>query len=141
MKIAVLGTGFAGRTLAGALSTLGHDVVVGTRDPGKTLARSAPDAMCTPPFSEWHVANQHIALETFAEAAAGAELILSATNGADALTALGAAGSADLSGKVGTEMMLPVWLRACGRRLGPRISISRSSADVRRGSGGDRRNI
>jgi predicted dinucleotide-binding enzyme len=79
VKIAVLGTGFAGRTLAGALSALGHDVVVGTRDPGKTLARSVPNAMGTPPFSEWHVANQHIALETFAEAAAGAELILNAT--------------------------------------------------------------
>lgn len=108
MKIAVLGTGFAGRTLAGALSALGHDVVVGTRDPGKTLARSAPDAVGTPPFSEWHVANQHIALETFAEAAAGAELILNATNGAGALSALGAAGSANLSGKVVVDVSNPL---------------------------------
>ncbi|MBE4717636.1 NADPH-dependent F420 reductase [Pseudarthrobacter sp. AB1] len=108
MKIAVLGTGFAGRTLAGALSALGHDVVVGTRDPGKTLARSAPDAMGTPPFSEWHAANQHITLETFAEAAAGAELILNATNGAGALSALGAAGSANLSGKVVVDVSNPL---------------------------------
>ncbi|MET3161917.1 UNVERIFIED_ORG: putative dinucleotide-binding enzyme [Arthrobacter sp. UYEF10] len=108
MKIAVLGTGFAGRTLAGALSALGHDVVVGTRNPGKTLARSAPDAMGTPPFSAWHVANQHIALETFAEAAAGAELVVNATNGAGALSALGAAGSANVSGKVVVDVSNPL---------------------------------
>ena len=108
MKIAVLGTGFAGRTLAGALSALGHDVVVGTRDPGKTLARRVPDAMGTPPFSEWHIANQHIALETFAEAAAGAELILNATNGGGVLSALGAAGSANVSGKVVVDVSNPL---------------------------------
>ncbi|MET3174791.1 UNVERIFIED_ORG: putative dinucleotide-binding enzyme [Arthrobacter sp. UYCu721] len=108
MKIAVLGTGFAGRTLAGALSALGHDVVVGTRDPGRTLARSGPDSMGTPPFSEWHAANQHIALETFAEAAAGAELIVNATNGAGALSALSAAGSANLSGKVVVDVSNPL---------------------------------
>ncbi len=108
MKIAVLGTGFAGRTLAGALSALGHDVVVGTRDPGRTLARSGPDSMGTPPLSEWQAANQHIALETFAEAAAGAELIVNATNGAGALSALSAAGSANLSRKVVVDVSNPL---------------------------------
>jgi hypothetical protein len=32
MKIAVLGTGMAGRTLASRLAGLGHDVVIGSRD-------------------------------------------------------------------------------------------------------------
>ena len=100
MKIAVLGTGTVGRTLAGALAGLGHTVVIGTRDPQATFARSGPDAMGAPPFSEWHAANQEIPLETFAEAAAESELVVNATKGAGALSALGLAGSANLSRKV-----------------------------------------
>ena len=100
MKIAVLGTGTVGRTLAGGLAGLGHSVVLGTRDPQETFARSGPDAMGAPPFSEWHAANQEIPLETFAEAAAASELVVNATNGAGALSALGFAGSANLYRKV-----------------------------------------
>ncbi|MBT2533862.1 NAD(P)-binding domain-containing protein [Arthrobacter sp. ISL-48] len=100
MKIAVLGTGMVGRTLAGALSGLGHGVVVGTRDPQATLARSGPEATGAPPFSEWHAANQHILLETFADAASEAELVVNATSGTGALAALSSAGSANLAGKV-----------------------------------------
>lgn len=100
MKIAVLGTGIAGRTLAGALAGLGHSVVMGTRDPQATFARSRPDARGAPPFSEWHAANQEIPLETFAHAAAASELVVNATNGAGALSALGFAGSANLFRKV-----------------------------------------
>ena len=37
MKIAVLGTGMVGRTIAARLFGLGHEVVVGTRDPQATL--------------------------------------------------------------------------------------------------------
>ena len=100
MKIAVLGTGTVGRTLAGALSGIGHDVVLGTRDPQATLGRSGPAATGAQPFSEWHAANQHIPLETFADAADAAELVVNATKGAGALAALSLAGSANLAGKV-----------------------------------------
>ena len=100
MKIAVLGTGTVGRALAGALAGLGHGVVMGTRDPHATFARSRPDAMGAPPFSEWHATNQEISLETFADAAAASELVVNATNGAGALNAMGLAGSANLSRKV-----------------------------------------
>ena len=48
MKIAVLGTGSVGRTIAGRLAELGHDVVIGTRDPAATLARTEPDRPLTP---------------------------------------------------------------------------------------------
>jgi predicted dinucleotide-binding enzyme len=99
MKIAVFGTGTVGRTLAGALSGLGHSVVLGTRDPQATLARGGPEPTAAP-FSEWHAANQHIPLETFSEAAASAQLIVNATSGAGTLAALGSAGSANLAGKV-----------------------------------------
>jgi predicted dinucleotide-binding enzyme len=108
MKIAILGTGTVGRTLAGALSGLGHDVVVGTRDPQHTLARSGPDAMGAPPFSEWHVANQHISLETFADAAAAGELVVNATNGAGSLDVLSAVGSENLAGKVLMDVSNPL---------------------------------
>ena len=72
MKIAVLGTGTVGRTLAGKLSELGHDVVIGTRDPQATLARTEPDAMGNPPYSAWQAEHPRgRAWRTFAEAAAG----------------------------------------------------------------------
>jgi predicted dinucleotide-binding enzyme len=100
MRIAVLGTGTVGRTLAGALSGLGHSVAIGTRDPQATFGRSSPGAMGTPPFSEWHTANQQISVETFAEAAAGSELVVNATYGGGSLEALAAAGTANLAGKV-----------------------------------------
>ncbi|MDT5321591.1 MAG: 8-hydroxy-5-deazaflavin:NADPH oxidoreductase [Mycobacterium sp.] len=45
MKIAVLGSGFAGRTLAGGLAGLGHNITIGTRDVTATLDRSEPDRM------------------------------------------------------------------------------------------------
>ena len=53
MKIAVLGTGPVGRTLATRFATLGHDVVIGTRDVTDTLARTEPDAWGSPAFSVW----------------------------------------------------------------------------------------
>ena len=40
MKIAVLGTGMVGQTLAGRLAELGHEVTVGTRDVDATIART-----------------------------------------------------------------------------------------------------
>jgi len=42
MRIAVLGTGMVGQTLAGRLEELGHDVTVGTRDPEAARARATP---------------------------------------------------------------------------------------------------
>lgn len=39
MRIAVIGTGMVGQTLAGRLSGLGHDVAVGPRDVAATRIR------------------------------------------------------------------------------------------------------
>jgi predicted dinucleotide-binding enzyme len=108
MKIAVLGTGMVGRSLAGAFSALGHDAEIGTRDPDATSARTGPDMMGAPPFSEWHAANRHIPLTTFAGAAGAAELVVNATNGAGALEALGSAGAARLAGKVLMDVSNPL---------------------------------
>ena len=108
MKIAVLGTGMVGRALAGRLSGLGHDVTIGTRDPQATLARTEPDGMGNPPYSTWAKAHPEVALATFREAAAAAELVVNATNGSGALPALEQAGADHLAGKVIVDISNPL---------------------------------
>ncbi|WOQ17859.1 NADPH-dependent F420 reductase [Raineyella sp. W15-4] len=108
MDIAVLGTGRVGRALAAGLHELGHTVVVGTRDPAATLARTAPDSMGTPPFSAWQAAHPDIALASFADAAAGADLVVNASNGAATLDVLTLAGAANLAGKVLLDVSNPL---------------------------------
>jgi predicted dinucleotide-binding enzyme len=99
MNIAVLGTGMVGQALAGRLHDLGHSVVVGTRDPQATLARTEPDGMGNPPFAAWRGAHPGVGLATFAEAAGGADLVVLAGNGGAALDMLGQAGADNLAGK------------------------------------------
>jgi predicted dinucleotide-binding enzyme len=108
MKIAVLGTGMVGRTIAGALAGLGHDVVIGTRDPQATLARTEPDMMGTAPLAQWHAANAGIDVAAFADAASGAELVVNATNGGGSLAALAAAGTGNLAGKIIMDVANPL---------------------------------
>ena len=108
MKIAVLGTGMVGRALAGRLSGLGHDVTIGTRDPQATLARTEPDGMGNPPYSTWAKAHPEVAVATFGEAAADAELVVNATNGSGALPALEQAGADRLAGKVILDISNPL---------------------------------
>lgn len=108
MKIAVLGTGPVGRTLAARFAALGHDVVIGTRDVADTLARTDPDAWGSPAFSVWREAHPEVGLGTFAEAAAQCELVVNATNGAGSLAALTLAGSENLGGKVLIDVAVPL---------------------------------
>ena len=108
MKIAVLGTGMVGQALAGRLSTLGHDVTIGTRDPQATLARTSPDSMGNPPFSAWAADHADVALAPYADAAASAELVVLATNGYGTLPALEAAGADNLAGKVVIDISNPL---------------------------------
>ena len=74
MRAAVLGTGMVGVALAGGLTRIGHDVVMGTRDPdGKSV--DGYDGQ----------------LATFADAVADADIVLLALSGAvtiDVVTAL-----------------------------------------------------
>jgi predicted dinucleotide-binding enzyme len=93
MKIAVLGTGMVGRAVSGRLAELGHDVTVGTRDPDATRARGG----------EWPTP-----LATYADAAAGAELVVNATNGQATLEVLGLAGAANLADKVLVDISNPL---------------------------------
>jgi predicted dinucleotide-binding enzyme len=108
MKIAVLGTGSVGPALAAALSALGHDVVVGTRDPEATLARTEPGATGGPAFSQWHASHPDIPVATFADAAAASELVVNATNGMASLKVLAEAGTANLAGKIVMDVANPL---------------------------------
>ncbi len=101
MHVAVLGTGTVGRTLAAALRALGHDVTMGTRDPSATLARDDEALMA------WRVEHDDIGLATFADAAAGADLVVNATNGAATLDVLDRAGDA-LDGRVLLDVSNPL---------------------------------
>jgi len=95
MKIAVFGTGEVGRQLAGRLVGLGHEVTLGSRTADNADA------------ARWAAATggSH---GTFADAAAGSELVVNATGGVVALAALTAAGAANLSGKVIVDVSNPL---------------------------------
>lgn len=108
MNIAVLGTGMVGQAIAGRLDELGHSVVVGTRDPQATSARTEPDGMGNQPFSTWHGAHPGVGLVTFAEAAAGADLVVNASSGEAALELLRLAGAENLAGKVLLDIANPL---------------------------------
>ena len=92
MRIAVIGTGSAGRALARGFRRIGHDVVVGTRDPDATAQRE-----------EW--AGAELPLVRFADAATGADLVVNATGGQVSLEALA---EVDLEGKVLIDVSNPL---------------------------------
>ncbi|MFG1830843.1 NADPH-dependent F420 reductase [Micromonospora chersina] len=108
MKIAVLGTGMVGQALAGRLAELGHEVTVGTRDVAATLARTTPDGMGNPPYAAWAAEHPQVRLTPFADAAAGAELLVNATSGNVSIAALQAAGTDNLAGKILIDIANPL---------------------------------
>jgi predicted dinucleotide-binding enzyme len=90
MRIAVIGTGSAGRALADGFRRIGHDVVTGTREPEVTRARD-----------DWGDG----ALAAYADAATGADLVVNATGGQVSLVALA---EVDLAGKVLLDVANPL---------------------------------
>ena len=88
----MIGSGVVGRTLAPAFRRIGHEVVVGTRDPEQTAGRE-----------EW--AGLDLALGTFAEVGSGADLVVNATTGTVSLAALA---DVDLAGKVVLDVSNPL---------------------------------
>lgn len=92
MRIAVIGTGSAGRALAIGFRSIGHDVVVGTRDPEETRRRE-----------EWR--DLTLDLATYAEAATDVDLVVNATGGGVSLEALA---QVDLDGKVLLDVANPL---------------------------------
>jgi predicted dinucleotide-binding enzyme len=108
VHIAVLGTGLVGKTLAGRLAELGHEVTIGTRDPQSTLGITEPDRFGSPPMRQWLDEHPGVLLATQAEAAAAGELVINATSGDGSLSALRSAGSDNLAGKVLIDIANPL---------------------------------
>ncbi|MGO4257145.1 NADPH-dependent F420 reductase [Marmoricola sp. RAF53] len=92
MRVAVIGTGSAGRALADGFRRIGHDVVTGTRDPEETRGRP-----------EW--AEHGDSLVALADAGTGADLVVNATGGMVSLDALA---EVDLVGKVLLDVANPL---------------------------------
>lgn len=97
MRIAVLGTGIVGRTLASALLSNGHEVRLGSRTAANEAAVAWADEIGGP-ASEG----------TFADAAGFGELVINATAGAASLEALEMAGAEQLAGKVLVDVANPL---------------------------------
>lgn len=97
MNIGILGTGDVGRVLGAACVTLGHDVVIGSRDPGQQkvkdwVAKTGPRA----------------ASGTFADAARHAAIAIVATRWDGTENALALARAENLAGKVVIDATNPL---------------------------------
>ncbi len=97
MRVAVLGTGIVGRTLASALLSNGHEVRIGSRTAGNEAAVAWAEQIGGP-ASEG----------SFADAAGFGEIVINATAGAASLEALEMAGSEQLAGKVLLDVANPL---------------------------------
>ena len=89
MRIGVLGTGEVGRAIATKLCAIGHEVMMGSRDPAH------------PGATEWAARHRPLAtVGTFADAAAYGALVVNATAGSASLDVLASVGAHPLAGKV-----------------------------------------
>lgn len=86
-----------GKALAGKLSSLGHDVVIGTRSPEKDPKRDKENAGI-----------ESIRVTTFQEAAAFGETLISCTAGATSVDALRSVSPQDLVGKLLIDVSNPL---------------------------------
>jgi predicted dinucleotide-binding enzyme len=64
--------------------------------------------MGNPPYAAWAPAHPQVSLATFAEAAAGAELVVNATSGGASIAVLTAAGRVNLAGTVVLDIANPL---------------------------------
>jgi predicted dinucleotide-binding enzyme len=94
MKIGVLGSGVVAKTLAAGLGGLGHQVRVGTRQPGK--------------LGEWAAQAPGVAVGSVADAAAFGDAIVLAVKGTAASDVLRAAGDTNLAGKTIIDATNPI---------------------------------
>lgn len=125
MNIAVIGTGMVGRGLSARLAGLGHEVVIGTRNVDDTLARTQPDTMGTPPYSDWQQDNPAVRLLTLPEAGAHADVVINAVNGQHVMAALDGVGAAALADKVLLDLALPLDL---SNGFPPTLTISNTDS-------------
>lgn len=111
MKIAILGAGAVGTTLAARWLDAGHEVTLAVREPSgpKASAAAAATGGRAPALS-------------VADACAGADVVLLATRHEDAAAALAAAG--ELAGKVVLDATNPLLPALAGLSVGHTISAA-----------------
>lgn len=95
MKIAVLGTGTVGQTIATGLVASGHEVCLGSRTADSEAGRA---------WARQHGGSQG----SFADAAAEAEVVWNCLPGAHCVAGLKAAGAENLAGKVLVDLANPL---------------------------------
>lgn len=114
MKIAVLGTGMVGITIAKKLVALGHEVRMGARSADNRAA------------AEWvKTAGAKASQGTFADAAAFGEIVFNATAGGASLEALRAAGKGNLANKVLVDVANPLDF---SKGMPPSLSVSNTDS-------------
>ena len=97
MKVAIIGSGIVGQTLGKKLVELGHDVVLGTRDPNKLDEAKGWAGN----LNDWlNAVGNRATVATFAAAATHGEIVINATHGMASLAALQTAGAENLQGKI-----------------------------------------
>lgn len=106
MRAGVLGTGMVGRAIAGKLQELGHEIVVGTRDPVELMEPTEPDARGNDPFAVWQQPKQEVIR------------LLTEGFGWKGVLDLG-----DLSTARATEMYVPLWVAVMMER-GPMFNVA-----------------
>ena len=119
-NIAVFGTGVVGQVLAEKLASLGHEVMIGTRDVAHSLSRKEKDMYGRPPLSEWLAQYPDIRLGSYQEAASFGEIIVNATQGAGSIQALELGGRKNLAGKVLLDVANPLDF---SRGMPPTLSV------------------
>ena len=125
MKFGILGTGVVGKTIAARLDGMGHEVMVGTRDPEGTASRAEPDTYGNPPFSVWQEDHREVRLAAFNEAAAHGEIVANATSGTVSLKVLELAGETNLNGKILIDVANPLDF---SQGMPPTLSVSNTDS-------------
>lgn len=100
MNITVLGSGEVGRTLAARISELGHAVVIGTREPAKTLM--AEDV------ATWAEAHPEVPLSAYGDSVGAADLVVNATLGSAAPEVIALVGAHNLAGRILLDVSNPL---------------------------------
>jgi 8-hydroxy-5-deazaflavin:NADPH oxidoreductase len=97
MKIGILGSGDVGKALGAGFAALGHDVMIGTRDPGAEKVRAWTAKI-----------GAHASAGTFAQAATFAEVAVLATLWDGTENAIRLAGPQNLAGKIVIDTTNPL---------------------------------
>lgn len=114
MKIAVFGTGNVGNTIGGKLTSLSHEVMMGSRTADNEKAKAFADK------------NTNLASAgTFADAAAFGEIIFNCTAGTGSLEALKTIPSTTLAGKLLIDVANPLDF---SKGMPPTLSVSNTTS-------------